>query len=151
MARLLSFRRVKHARPVRMKVLVEDLPRASWLDRLSTSQFMMLVAAGALVAVVVGSSAAKPENTTAIREALVEVASSIGEQWRAMAPPAGTKRSTDTRSAGCHPSYSPCLPIVSDVDCRGGMGNGPAFTGRVTVIGEDVYRLDGDADGIGCE
>jgi hypothetical protein len=27
----------------------------------------------------------------------------------------------------CHPSYSPCVPIASDVDCLGGGGNGPAY------------------------
>lgn len=151
MARLLSFRRVKHARPAKMKVLLEDVPRASWLERLSTSQFVMLVAAGSLVAVIVGMTAARPENTQAVKEQLGRLASTFKEHWYSLAPPAGTKRSTETISAGCHPSYSPCLPIVSDVDCRGGMGNGPAFTGRVTVIGDDIYGLDGDGDGIGCE
>jgi hypothetical protein len=136
-----------HRKPAKMKVLAEDLPRGSWLDRLSPSQFMVLVAAGALVAVIVGSSAANPENTRLVHA----LASSLGKQWRSMAPPASTKRTAETRSASCHPSYSPCLPIVSDVDCRGGMGNGPAYTGRVTVIGDDVYGLDGDGDGVGCE
>jgi len=54
-------------------------------------------------------------------------------------------------SDDCHPSYTPCVPSASDVDCRGGSGNGPAYTGRVQVIGPDVYGLDGDGDGIGCE
>jgi hypothetical protein len=53
--------------------------------------------------------------------------------------------------AGCHPSYTPCVPITSDVDCAGGSGNGPAYVGRVTVIGPDEYGLDRDGDGIGCE
>lgn len=51
----------------------------------------------------------------------------------------------------CHASYTPCLPIVSDVDCEGGSGNGPVYTGRVQVIGPDEYGLDRDGDGIGCE
>ncbi|MFI1240726.1 hypothetical protein [Nocardia salmonicida] len=51
----------------------------------------------------------------------------------------------------CHGSYTPCLPVVSDVDCEGGSGNGPVYTGRVTVIGPDEYGLDRDGDGIGCE
>jgi hypothetical protein len=51
----------------------------------------------------------------------------------------------------CHPSYDPCVPNVSDVDCEGGTGDGPAYTGRVTVIGPDVYHLDVDGDGTGCE
>jgi endonuclease YncB( thermonuclease family) len=49
----------------------------------------------------------------------------------------------------CHPSYTPCLPIVSDLDCADvrRMGKAP-----VTVKGPDEYRLDGsDNDGLGCE
>jgi hypothetical protein len=51
----------------------------------------------------------------------------------------------------CHPSYDPCVPIASDVDCEGGSGNGPEYTGRVRVIGPDEYGLDDNGDGIGCE
>jgi hypothetical protein len=51
----------------------------------------------------------------------------------------------------CHPSYDPCLPIVSDVDCEGGSGNGPVYTGTVRVIGPDEYDLDRDGDGVGCD
>ncbi|WP_316574021.1 hypothetical protein [Nocardia canadensis] len=51
----------------------------------------------------------------------------------------------------CHPSYDPCVPFAADVDCAGGDGNGPAYTGRVRVIGPDEYGLDTDNDGIGCE
>jgi len=51
-------------------------------------------------------------------------------------------------TSSCHPSYSPCLPIVSDLDCSDvrAMGKAP-----VQVIGSDPYRLDGDGDGYGCE
>ncbi|NKY51452.1 hypothetical protein [Nocardia vermiculata] len=52
---------------------------------------------------------------------------------------------------GCHASYDPCVPITSDVDCAGGSGNGPEYTGRVRVIGPDEYGLDRDGNGIGCE
>lgn len=53
----------------------------------------------------------------------------------------------------CDPNYGgACVPIASDVDCAGGSGNGPAYvTGPVTVIGSDIYGLDRDGDGIGCE
>ncbi|MBG6138912.1 G5 domain-containing protein [Longispora fulva] len=53
----------------------------------------------------------------------------------------------------CDPNYSgACVPIASDVDCAGGKGNGPAYVrGPVYVIGTDIYGLDGDHDGIGCE
>jgi hypothetical protein len=44
------------------------------------------------------------------------------------------------------------VPIDSDVDCAGGSGNGPSYVqGPVRVIGADVYGLDADHDGIGCE
>jgi hypothetical protein len=43
------------------------------------------------------------------------------------------------------------VPIASDVDCEGGSGDGPAYTGYVTVIGTDVYGLDSDGDGDACE
>jgi hypothetical protein len=53
----------------------------------------------------------------------------------------------------CHPSYEgACLkPDASDYDCAGGSGNGPYYTGRVIVVGPDVFDLDRDGDGIGCE
>jgi hypothetical protein len=53
----------------------------------------------------------------------------------------------------CHPSYKgACLdPKASDYDCIGGSGNGPKYTGRVRVVGPDVFRLDADHDGWGCE
>jgi hypothetical protein len=30
-------------------------------------------------------------------------------------------------------------------------GDGPEYTGTVTVSGPDVYGLDSDNDGVGCE
>lgn len=56
-------------------------------------------------------------------------------------------------ASNCDPNYSgKCVPIASDVDCAGGSGNGPAYvSGPVTVIGSDIYDLDRDGDGIGCE
>ena len=60
----------------------------------------------------------------------------------------GTKQ-----ASSCDPNYSgACVPIASDVDCAGGSGNGPAYVqGPVRVIGVDIYDLDRDGDGIGCE
>ena len=65
----------------------------------------------------------------------------------AMPPP------TNTGSGNCHPSYTgACLdPNASDYDCQGGSGNGPLYTGRVSVVGPDDYGLDRDGDGLGCE
>jgi hypothetical protein len=52
----------------------------------------------------------------------------------------------------CDPNYSGCVPIASDVDCAGGSGNGPAYVrGPINVIGDDIYGLDRDHDGLACE
>ena len=51
----------------------------------------------------------------------------------------------------CTPGYKPCLPPMSDYDCEGGSGDGPGYTGAVTVTGSDPYGLDADGDGYGCE
>jgi hypothetical protein len=40
--------------------------------------------------------------------------------------------------------YSPCLPIVADLDCGD-------IDGPVSVTGSDPHRLDADGDGIGCD
>jgi hypothetical protein len=58
----------------------------------------------------------------------------------------------DEAAEECHPSYSGCLdPTASDYDCEGGSGDGPLYTGTVTVTGYDEYGLDDDGDGIGCD
>jgi hypothetical protein len=63
-------------------------------------------------------------------------------------PPPGPTPST----ASCNPNYSgACLDRPGDYDCLGGTGDGPNYTGTVFVIGVDVYDLDRDSDGIGCE
>lgn len=78
------------------------------------------------------------------------------------APPPPTTRLAPTtvapttappKSEGCHPSYEgACLPTnASDVDCQGGDGNGPEYSGPVRVVGPDEYDLDRDGDGYGCE
>lgn len=60
--------------------------------------------------------------------------------------------STQTEKSSCHPSYSGCLnPNASDYDCAGGSGNGPYYTGPVSVFGPDVFDLDRDNDGMACE
>jgi hypothetical protein len=60
---------------------------------------------------------------------------------------------TKTSSPKCDPNYSgACVPISSDVDCAGGSGNGPAYVhGPVRVVGSDIYDLDRDGDGVGCD
>jgi hypothetical protein len=53
----------------------------------------------------------------------------------------------------CDPSYAgACLDADSpDYDCADGSGDGPDYTGRVRVVGDDHFGLDADGDGIGCE
>lgn len=66
----------------------------------------------------------------------------------ALCPVANAQQNGD-----CDPNYSgACVPIASDVDCQGGSGNGPAYVaGPVTVVGKDIYDLDRDGNGTGCE
>jgi PASTA domain len=66
-------------------------------------------------------------------------------------PPPPTPAESAGGGAGCTPGYSPCLPPASDYDCSGGSGDGPKYTGYVTVTGSDPYGLDADGDGAGCE
>lgn len=53
----------------------------------------------------------------------------------------------------CDPNYGDtCLdPDAIDYDCEGGSGDGPQYTGLVQVVGTDVYDLDRDGDGTGCD
>lgn len=69
--------------------------------------------------------------------------------------PAPRDLSPSSGSSGnaCDPNYTgACVPIASDVDCAGGSGNGPAYVqGPVRVVGQDIYHLDSNHDGVGCE
>lgn len=67
-------------------------------------------------------------------------------------PKPPTQTQTQAEPA-CDPSYKgACLdPSASDYDCEGGSGNGPEYTGTVTVVGPDHYDLDRDGDGVACE
>ncbi len=64
----------------------------------------------------------------------------------------GTKPASKPKPS-CDPNYTgACVPIASDVDCEGGSGDGPAYVrGPVKVVGTDIYDLDRDNDGYGCE
>jgi|SRR5215213_820870 len=92
------------------------------------------------------ASTTKPRTSNrAKRNSSAEVEPSIEiERFETAPPPVTTSQ--------CDPNYSGCVPIASDVDCAGGNGNGPVYViGPVRVIGRDIYKLDGDGDGIGCE
>lgn len=58
----------------------------------------------------------------------------------------GSGGATATAPPGCDPNYGgACVPIsTTDLDCGD-------VRQRVTVIGTDIHRLDGDGDGVGCE
>ena len=66
-----------------------------------------------------------------------------------------TAATTTAQEGSCHPAYSPCLPIVDDLNCA----DLSAAQKPVTILqpGIDPYLLDNDwttalaADGIGCE
>jgi len=87
---------------------------------------------------------------SAYRNAEAAAKRSATGQWKACARPTPTPTPTPAPPAAgnCHASYSPCLPIVGDLDCADirAMGVAP-----VRVLGSDPYRLDGDDDGWGCE
>jgi hypothetical protein len=69
--------------------------------------------------------------------------------------PAPLEEAPPPAESTCHPSYEgECLPIdASDVDCVDGDGNGPvyAYTHNIRVVGPDVFDLDADDDGLGCD
>ena len=50
----------------------------------------------------------------------------------------------DSANESCTPGYSPCIPVSPDVDC-----SELGFTVKIT--GPDIYGLDRDGDGTGCE
>jgi hypothetical protein len=76
----------------------------------------------------------------------------IGRVWVAALAVSSTVGCA-TAGEQCDPNYAgSCVPVASDVDCSAGSGNGPAYAhGPVTVVGTDIYGLDRDHDGIGCE
>lgn len=53
-------------------------------------------------------------------------------------------KKTEAPKGNCMSGYSPCLPVVADLDC-GEIGH------PVKVTGSDPYRLDADGDGTGCD
>jgi endonuclease YncB( thermonuclease family) len=74
------------------------------------------------------------------------------ERAEALAAGKGVWR-CDKRPGRCHPSYKgACLSTnVSDYDCAGAPGRDPKVPHRVRVVGPDVFRLDADGDGYGCD
>ncbi len=81
----------------------------------------------------------------------VDEVTAVGTKVAAPAAPEAAEAQEDP--GDCDPNYEgDCVPIASDVDCAGGKGNGPAYVrGPVQVVGTDIYGLDADHDGVGCE
>jgi hypothetical protein len=66
--------------------------------------------------------------------------------------PKPTRSTQNQAASSCDPHYYGCVPIANDVDCASGSGNGPAYVnGPVYVKTYDIYGLDRDGNGIGCE
>ncbi|WEO76457.1 G5 domain-containing protein [Cryobacterium sp. SO2] len=81
----------------------------------------------------------------------VDEVTSVGT--RVPAPVAAPAPEPAPVSDGCDPNYADaCVPIASDVDCAGGSGDGPGYVdGPVRIVGNDIYDLDRDGDGIACD
>jgi endonuclease YncB( thermonuclease family) len=88
------------------------------------------------------------ERLSAYRTAGAAAKGASAGQWKACAAPVPLPKPPTPPASSCHSSYSPCLPIVDDLDCADirAMGVAP-----VRILGSDPYRLDGDNDGLGCE
>jgi len=66
----------------------------------------------------------------------------------------GSGRGGGGGGSNCDPNYTgACLNDgIGDYDCGGGSGNGPNYVyATVHVVGEDVFGLDSDGNGLGCE
>jgi hypothetical protein len=108
-----------------------------------------------------GSEKVRTRGTKGVRTRTYEVTLTNGKQTgRKLLTSTVTRKpvtrviAVGTRSAKqCDPNYGDgCVPVASDVDCAGGSGNGPAYvSGVVKVIGDDIYDLDRDNDGYGCD
>lgn len=83
-----------------------------------------------------------------IKQPVTEVSVVGTKQYVAPAPkpvPAPVPAPSPAPTSNCNPNYTPCIPNVPyDLNC-------PDVGMTVRVIGVDVYRLDRDKDGIGCE
>jgi resuscitation-promoting factor RpfB len=109
----------------------------------------------------VGRSISGEQVTTPAVDEVVAVGSAVPAPpppAKTTAPPAPkstptTKTSPPPATGDCDPNYAgACVPIARDVDCSSGNGDGPAYVvGPVRVIGRDIYELDRDKNGIGCE
>jgi chemotaxis protein histidine kinase CheA len=135
-----------------------------WMEQSASKKVSDARAAAAAVAVKAAADKAaadKAAQEAAAKAAQEQAAAETARQQAAAAAAAAAAAKVEApvrpaapvAPSGCDPNYAgACVPIASDVDCAGGSGNGPAYVrGPVTVVGSDIYRLDSDGDGIGCE
>lgn len=80
------------------------------------------------------SAGAKRGLMVSVGSALVAGLALGGYAWSQQAPSTG---------AECSANYEPCVPLDTDVNCSD-------LGFQVRVIGEDVYGLDRNGDGLGC-
>jgi resuscitation-promoting factor RpfB len=107
-----------------------------------------------------GTSAVRTDGVPGVRTLTYEVTLTDGVQTakRLVRSVVTTDPVTEVIAIGtkptprCDPNYEgACVPIASDVDCTGS-GDGPEYVdGPVQVIGDDIYDLDPDGDGVGCD
>lgn len=123
----------------------EEKAAADKAAKLAAEKAAAKKAADAAAAAKAAQRAAEAQAAQAA-DAAAKAAAEQAAQQAAVAPPVPAP-------SGCDPNYAgACVPIASDVDCSGGSGNGPAYVqGPVTVVGTDIYRLDANHDGYGCE
>jgi hypothetical protein len=112
----------------------------------------LLVIALAILAVILTGGADKPRGGTVEIRGLAPPPATRPPTSAAPSSAASTTSATERAAPRCDRNYDPCVPIASDVDCAHGPGNGPAYVdGPVRVVGSDVYHLDPDRDGVGCD
>lgn len=94
---------------------------------------------------------ARQARLIAVREERAEQRKAETEEAAAII--AEEEAAAEEESSECDPSYAgACLDrFASDYDCEGGSGDGPLYTGTVSVVGEDHYGLDANSNGVGCE
>lgn len=85
-----------------------------------------------------------PELARRLDSALTSAATPDCKKVVAPAPLVSKPSKAPKSASNCMTGYTPCLPVVVDLDC-GEIGH------PVTVTGSDLYRLDRDGDGIGCD
>jgi hypothetical protein len=146
----------------------DEAGKLIWLERSESKNLTAkLAAAAAAKAAAETAAAEKAAADAAAAEAAAKAAAEAKAAQEAAAAQAAAAAAAKAAPApapkyvapaapaapsGCDSNYSGCVPIASDVDCAGGSGNGPAYVqGPVRVIGTDIYGLDSDKDGVGCE